>query len=60
MNITDLRDGDRSKSRPDPADLLEHSISAMDGQPVDNRHPEHVSFFIVGMISSRRERTRWR
>jgi hypothetical protein len=48
-DVPDFGDEDRSEGRTDPADLLDHLISTVPGEPVDDHRPEHHNFPVVGI-----------
>ena len=47
--VTDLGDQDRGEGRADAADLLDHPVAAVPGEPVGDHRPEAFDLPVVGV-----------
>src|SRR4051794_30377154 len=47
-DVADLGNEDRSEGGADPADLLDHPVAAVPGEPVRDHLPEQVDLAVVG------------
>jgi hypothetical protein len=48
-HVTDLGDQDRGEGRADPADLLDHPVAAVPGEPVGDHRPGQFDLPVIGV-----------